>query len=109
MKKKTVQNTSFLIIGVILMYIAFIPLVKLSGLDTTRYVTISSRISIYRYMFLYMFLSIIFLNVGLSLFLNNKIEKILSIKRVIIIAINVLIFLYILMSIILPLAKMVLL
>ena len=109
MIKKTVQNILFLIIGVILMCIAFIPLVHLSRLNTTRYVTISSRISIYRYMFLYVFLSINFLNAGVSLFLNNKIEKILSIKRVIIIAINVLIFLYILMSIILPLAKMVLL
>ena len=105
MKKKTGQNILFLIIGVILMCIAFIPLVQLSGLNTTRYVTFPSRLSIYRYMFLYMFLSINFLNAGVSLFLNNKIEKILSIKRVIIIAINVLIFLYILMSIILPLAK----
>ena len=106
--KKTMQNILYLIIGVILMCIAIIPLVQLSGLETTRYVTLLSRISIYRYMFLYTFLSINFLNMGVSLFLNNKIEKILSIKRVIIIAINVLIFLYILMSIILPLAKMVL-
>jgi len=108
MEKKTGLTILFLISGVILMCIALIPLVHLSGLNTTRYVTISSRISIYRYMFLYMFLSINFLNAGVSLFLNNKIEKILSIKRVIIIAINVLIFLYILMSIILPFAKIVL-
>jgi len=108
MKKKTGLNILFLISGVILMCIALIPLVQLSGLETTRYVTLLSRISIYRYMFLYMFLSINFLNAGVSLFLNNKIEKILSIKRVIIIAINVLIFLYILMSIILPLAYIIL-
>jgi len=108
MKKKTVQNILFLIIGVILMCIAIIPLVQLSGLNTTRYVTIPSRISIYRYMFLYMFLSINFLNMGVSLFLDNKIEKILSIKRIIFITIIVIQFLYILMSIILPLAFIVL-
>ena len=108
MKKKTGLNILFLIIGVILMCIAFIPLVQLSGLNTTRYVTIPSRISIYRYMFLYMFLSINFLNMGVSLFLDNKIEKILSIKRIIFITIIVIQFLYILMSIILPLAFIVL-
>jgi len=108
MIKKTVQNILFLIIGVILMSIAFIPLVQLSGLNTTGYVTIPSRISIYRYMFLYMFLSINFLNMGVSLFLDNKIEKILSIKRIIFITIIVIQFLYILMSIILPLAFIVL-
>ena len=108
MKKKTVQNILFLIIGVILMCIAFIPLVQLSGLKYTGYVTIPSRISIYRYMFLYMFLSINFLNMGVSLFLDNKIEKILSIKRIILITIIVIQFLYILMSIILPLAFIIL-
>ncbi len=108
MKKKTVQNILFLIIGVILMCIAIIPLVHIFGLENTRYVTIPSRISIYRYMFLYMFLSINFLNMGVSLFLDNKIEKILSIKRIILITIIVIQFLYILMSIILPLAYIIL-
>jgi len=107
--KKTVLTISFLIIGVILMGIAFIPLVHLSMLETTRYVTFPSRMSIYRYMFLYTFLSINFLNMGVSLFLNNKIEKILSIKRIIFITIIVIKFLYILMSIILPLGRFVLL
>ena len=103
MKNKTGLNILFLISGVILMCIALIPLVQLFGLETTRYVTWLSRISIYRYMFLYMFLSINFLNVGVSLFLNNKIEKILSIKRIIFITIIVYIFLRILMNKILPL------
>jgi len=102
--KKTVLHILYLIIGVILMCIALIPLVHLSGLETTRYVTWLSRISIYRYMFLYMFLSVNFLNAGVGLFLNNKIEKILSIKRIIFITIIVYIFLRILMNKILPLA-----
>ena len=109
MIKKTVQNILFLIIGVILMCIAFIPLVQLSELNTIRYVTFPARISIYRYVFLYVFLSINFFNIGVSLFLDNKIEKILSIKRIIFITIIVIQFLYILMSIILPLAYIILL
>ncbi len=103
MKKKTGLTILNLIIGVILMCIAFIPLVHLYGLNTTMYVTWLSRVSIYRYMFLYVFLGINLLNVGLSLFLNNKIEKILSIKRIIFITIIVYIFLRILMNTILPL------
>jgi hypothetical protein len=102
MKKKTVLTILFLIIGVIFMCIAFIPLAHLSGLDTTWYVTMLSKVSIFRFMFFYMFLSINFLNVGLSLFLNNKIEKILSIKRVIIITIIVIIFLRILIGKLFP-------
>jgi len=42
---------------------------------------------------------------GVSLFLDNKIEKILSIKRIIFITIIVIQFLYILMSIILPFVR----
>jgi len=100
--KKIQLNILFLIIAVILMCIAFIPLAQLSELDTTWYVTMLSKVSIFRFMFFYMFLSINFLNVGVSLFLNNKIEKILSIKRVIIITIVVIIFLRILIGRLFP-------
>ena len=102
MKKKPVLPILFLIIAVIYMCIAIIPLVHLSKLDTTSNVTESSKVSIFSYMFFYMFLSINFLNAGVSLFLNNKIEKILSITRIIFIAIIVFIFLCILETILFP-------
>jgi len=103
MKKKTVQNISFLIIGVILMGIAIIPLVQLSGLNTPIFLKESSKISIFRYMFLYMFLSINFLIPGLNLFLNNKIKKIVSVSRTIYIAITVFLFIRALFTIFFPL------
>jgi len=103
MKKKTVQNILFLIIGVIFMCIAIIPLVQVSSLNTPIYLTEPSRISIFRYMFLYMFLSIIFLIPGLNLFLNNKIEKIFSVSRAIYIAIIVFLVILTLMTIFFPL------
>ena len=102
MKKKKVQNILFLIIGVVLMCIAIIPLIQSSELNSPIYLTESSRVSIFRYMFLYMFLSIIFLIPGLNLFLNNKIEKIFSIKRIFYVAIILTVFLLILMNIIFP-------
>ena len=102
MKKNPILTILFLIIAVIFMCIAFIPLAQLSELDTTWYVTMLSKVSIFRFMFFYMFLSINFLNVSVSLFLNNKIEKILSIKRVIIITIVVIIFLRILIGRLFP-------
>ena len=103
MKKKTGLNILFLIIGVILMCIAFIPLVQLSEYNTPIYLTESSRVSIFRYMFLYMFLSINFLIPGLNLFLNNKIEKTFSVSRAIYIAIIVFLFILTLMTILFPL------
>jgi hypothetical protein len=103
MKKKTVQNISFLIIGVILMCIAIIPLVQVSEYNTPIYLTEASRVSIFRYMFLYMFLSISLLIPGLNLFLNNKIERIFSFSRAIYIAIIVFLFILTLMTIFFPL------
>ena len=100
--KKTVLNILYLIIGVILMCIAIIPLVQLYG-DTPIYLTEASRISIFRYMFLYMFLSINLLIPGLNLFLNNKIKKIFSFSRAIYIAIIVFLFILTLMTIFFPL------
>ncbi len=95
--KKTVQNILFLIIGVIFMCIAIISLVYLyvNELNTTIYV-------LELFIFIYMFLSINFLIPGLNLFLNNKIEKIFSIKRIIYIAIILSVFLHILMNIFFP-------
>jgi hypothetical protein len=101
--KKTVLNILYLIIGVILMCIAIIPLVQLSGLNTPIYLKESSKISIFRYMFLYMFLSINFLIPGLNLFLNNKIKKIVSVSRTIYIAITVFLFIRTLFTILFPL------
>ena len=85
--KKIVQNILLLIIGVIFMGIALIPLVYLSvnQLNTPIY-----RLELF--IFIYMFLSINFLIPGLNLFLNNKIEKIFSIKRTIYIAIILFVF-----------------
>ena len=97
--KKTIQNILFLIIGVIFMCIAVIPLVYLFVNKLNTYV---ERFSVFRYLFLYMFLSINFLIPGLNLFLNNKIENIFSIKHVIWIAIILTIFLSILMAILFP-------
>ena len=102
MKKKTVQNILFLIIGVVLMCIALIPLVQVSSLNPPIYLTEASRISIFRYMFLYMFLSINLLIPGLNLFLNNKIERIFSFSRAIYIAIIVFLFILTLMTIFFP-------
>ena len=95
--KKTVQNILFLIIGVIFMCIAIISLVYLyvNELNTTIYV-------LELFIFIYMLLSINFLIPGLNLFLNNKIEKIFSIKRIIYIAIILSVFLHILMNIFFP-------
>jgi len=103
MKKKKVQNILFLIIGVVLMCIAIIPLIQSSELNSPIYLTESSRVSIFRYMFLYMFLSINFLIPGLNLFLNNKIEKTFSVSRAIYIAILVFLFILTLMTIFFPL------
>ena len=90
--KKTELNILYLIIGVILMCIAIIPLVQLYG-DTPIYLEEIPEASIFWYMFLCMFLSINFFNAGIGFFLNNGIEKTLSIRRVIYIAIIVFIFL----------------
>ena len=103
MKKHTLQNILFLIIGVILMCIAIIPLFQSSGLNTPIYITELSRVSIFRYMFLYMFLSIISFYIGLGLFLKKKIENILSIYRTIFIAIILFLFILTLMTIHFPL------
>ena len=92
--KKTVLNILYLIIGVILMCIAIIPLVQLYG-DTPIYLEEIPEASIFWYMFLCMFLSINFFNAGIGFFLNNGIEKTLSIRRVIYIAIIVFIFLWV--------------
>jgi len=87
--KKTVLHILYLIVGVILMYIAFIPRVLLSKLNTPIWVKELSTSSLFGHMFFYMFLSVISFYIGLSLILNKKIEKILSINRIICIAIIV--------------------
>jgi len=87
--KKTVLHILYLIVGVILMYIAFIPMVLLSKLNTPIWVEELSTSSLFGHMFFYMFLSVISFYIGLSLILNKKIEKILSIYRIIFIAIIV--------------------
>jgi len=91
------QNILFFIIGVIFMCIAIISLIYLYAykLDTTIYL-------FELYIFINMFLSVNFLIPGLNLFLNNKIEKIFSIKRIIYVAIILTVFLLILMNIIFP-------
>jgi len=103
MKKNPILNILFLIIGVILMCIAIIPLVQLSGLNTPIYLTEASKISIFRYMFLYMFLSINIFIPGLNLFLNNKIKKKISVSRAIYIAIIVFLSIRTLFTILFPL------
>ena len=94
--KKTQLNILYLIIGIILMCIALILLVQLNGfiwrINTPIYLKELPDASIFFFIFLNMFLSIIFLNAGISFFLNDKIEETLSIKRVIFIAIIVFIF-----------------
>jgi len=85
------------------MCIAIIPLVQVSSLNTPIYLTEPSRISIFRYMFLYMFLSISLLIPGLNLFLNNKIKKIFSVSRAIYNAIIVFLVILTLMTIFFPL------
>lgn len=106
--KKTVQNILFLIIGVIYMCIAVIPLVYFYAIyqgdfDYHNYQILVKKIfSFQLFIFIYMFLSINFLILGLNLFLNNKIEKIFSIKRIIYIAIILYLFLSILMTHLFP-------
>jgi len=94
--KKTELNILYLIIGVILMSIALILLVQLNGfifrINTPIYLKELPDASIFFFIFLNMFLSIIFFNAGVTFFLNDGIEKPLSIKRVIFIAIIVFIF-----------------
>ena len=101
--KNKIQNILFFIIGVIFMGIAIISLIYLYAykLDTTIY--LDTAIYLFElYIFINMFLSVNFLIPGLNLFLNNKIEKIFSIKRIFYVAIILTVFLLILMNIIFP-------
>ena len=101
MKKKG-QNILFLISGIIFMCIAITPLVYFSaayhgkvGFDYRNFQR-NTRF------FLDLFLSINFLILGLNLFLNNKIEKLFSIKRIFYVLIITGVFWYILMTILFP-------
>jgi len=106
--KKTGQNILFFSSGIIFMCIAITPLVYFYtafhgkvGLDYLNF----QRNTIYvleLFTFIYMFLSINFLIPGLNLFLNNKIEKVFSIKRIFYVLIIMGVFLYILMAILFP-------
>ena len=86
--KKTAQNILFLISGIIFMCIAITPLVyfyaAFHGEVGFDYLYFERNIIFFLelFAFIYMFLSINFLILGLKLFLNNKIEKIFSIKRI---------------------------
>ena len=91
--KKTAQIILFLVTGVIIMCIAVtIPIVHFypiyQGISAYNYgIYLEKRRILKFYLFIYMFLSINFLILCSILFLNNKIEKIFSIKRIIYIAI----------------------
>jgi len=106
--KKTVQNILFLIIGIIFMCIAITPLVyfydAFHGKVGFDYLYFQRNIIFFLelFTFIYIFLSINFLILGLNLFLNNKIEKIFSIKRIFYVLIIVGVFWRILMRILFP-------
>ena len=102
--KKTVQNILFLIIGIIFMCIAITPLVYFYaafhgkvGFDYLNFQR--NTIFLELFIFIYMFLSINFLILG---FLNNKIEKMFSIKRIFYVLIITVVIWYILMRILFP-------
>ncbi len=106
--KKTTQNILFLISGIIYMCIAITPLVYFSaayhgkvGFDYRNFHR-NTRFFLDLFTFIYMFLSINFLILGLNLFLNNKIEKLFSIKRIFYVLIITGVFWYILMTILFP-------
>jgi len=114
--KKTAQIILFLVTGVIIVCIAVI-------IRLVHFYAIYQGISDYNnrniffeklsfegfYLFIYMLLNINLLILGSNLLLNNKIEKMLlikrimlSIKRIIYIAIILCVFLYILMTLLFP-------
>ena len=86
--KITAQNILFLISGIVFMCIAITPLVyfyaAFHGKVGFDYINFERNIIYFLelFTFIYMFLSVNFLILGLKLFLNNKIEKIFSIKRI---------------------------
>jgi len=107
MKKKG-QNILFLISGIIFMYIGITPLVYFYaafhgevGFDYFNFQR-NIRFFLELFTFTYMFLSINFLILGLNLFLNNKIEKVFSIKRIFYVLIITGVFLDILMTLLFP-------
>ena len=105
--KKTVQNILFLIIGIIFMCIAITPIINFyavfHGKVSFDYLNFQrNTIFLELFTFTYMFLSINFLILGLNLFLNNKIEKLFSIKRIFYVLIIAGVFWYILMTILFP-------
>lgn len=105
--KKTTQNILFLISGIIFMCIAITPLVyfyaAFLGKVGFDYLYFQRNIIFLElFTFIYMFLSVNFLILGLNLFLNNKIEKIFSIKRIFYVLIIMGVFWYILMTILFP-------
>ena len=107
MKKKG-QNILFLISGIIFMCFAITPLVYFYvafhgkvGFDYFNFQR-NIRFFLELFTFTYMFLSINFLILGLNLFLNNKIEKLFSIKRIFYVLIITGVFWYILMTILFP-------
>jgi len=106
--KKTVQNILLLIIGIIYMCIAITPLVYFYaafhgkvGFDYLNFQR-NVRFFLELFTFIYMFLSINFLILGLNLFLNNKIEKVFSIKRIFYVLIIIGVFWHGLMTILFP-------
>ena len=106
--EKTAQNILFLISGIVYMCITITPLVYFYaafhgkvGFDYSNFQR-NTRFFLELFTFLYMFLSINFLILGLNLFLNNKIEKVFSIKRIFYILIIMWAFLYILMTLLFP-------
>lgn len=102
--KKTVQNILLLIIGIIYMCIAITPLVYFYaafhgkvGFDYLNFQR-NVRFFLELFTFIYMFLSINFLILGL----NNKIEKVFSIKRIFYVLIIMGVFWHGLMTILFP-------
>ena len=106
--KKTAQNILFFISGIIFMCIAITPLVYFYaafhgevGFDYLNFQR-NTRFFLELFTFIYVFLSVNFLILGLNLFVSNKIEKIFSIKRIFYVLIIMGVFWYILMTILVP-------